>query len=342
MARRPLKKKEDIEAVPLDQSVELDLSDDPVVIVADDSKEEPPKKNGAAPKEPPVTEEDEEKVALRKQLEDLRNAEAEGRATLQRQIDEANRRAQELEQQNTQNEGQRLEAEYDSVLNAIAAAESEANAAAQAYDAAYNSGDGKAMAEAQRKISRAEARLERLEEGKVAIETRREAAKTTPDRKPTASSADPLEAHIAQLPDLAKNWIRGHREYMENQDKNMDLQMAHLKAMKAKITPYTQSYIEFVEEELGLRQKKVTTDDDPEDDPPEPPRRVSVSAPVSREVVSPSTGRATPQKITLTAEEREMARLSMPNVDPGEAEKIYAQEKLKLQRLKAQGHYQER
>lgn len=346
MAKRALRKKEDIEAVPLDQSVELDLSpDDPLVVVTDDTKDDkkPPKKNGADAAPVVQNEEpDEEKATLRKQLEDLRAAESATRAEYERQVQEANRRAQELEQQNSQHQNQQLEAEYDSVLNAIAAAESEANAAAQAYDAAYNAGDGKSMAEAQRKISRAEARLERLEDGKAAIEYRREVAKAEPARKPTAQAADPLEAHIAQLPDLAKNWIRSHREYMENQDKNTDLQMAHLKAVKAKITPYTQSYIEFVEEELGLRQKKVTTEEDLGDDPPEPTRRVSVSAPVSREVVSPSTGRATSQKVTLTAEEREIARLSMPNTDPGEAERIYAQKKLELQRLKAQGHYQER
>jgi len=66
-----------------------------------------------------------------------------------------------------------------------------------------------------------------------------------------------------------------------------------------------------------------------------------VSAPVSREIASPSTGRSTPQKVTLTAEERDIARQSMPGTDPGEAERIYAQQKLRLQEAKKQGHYRE-
>lgn len=343
MAKRPLKKKEDIEAVPLDQDVELDLSadDDPVVVVTNDGdKKEPPKKtNGHEP--PPAVQAEDDAAALRKQLDDLRAAENARNAELQRQVDEANRRAQELEQQSSQHQNQQLEAEYDSVLNAIAASESEANAAQAAYEKAAELGDYKAMGEAQRKISRAEARLESLDQGKAALEARREAAKTASPKK-DATNQDPFEQAIAQLPDAAKTWLRGHRDYMTDQRKNIKIQAAHFEVLDEGVQAYSPEYFESIETKLGLRQKKVTTDDDDNPDPEPPARRAPVSAPVSREVASPSTGRSTPTKITLTAEEREMARLSMPDTDPGEAEKIYAQNKLKLQQLKNSGHYSER
>lgn len=345
MAKKPLRTKEAIAAVPLDQPVDLDVSDDPIVdIVTDDADKSEPKKkvNGAELRaEPP--EPDDDAVALRKQLDDLKKAEETARNQAvehERRAQEAIRRAQELEQQNTQHQGQQLEAEYDSVLNAISASESEANAAQAAYEKAAELGDYKAMGEAQRKISRAEARLESLEQGKGALEARIETAKTiAKDRKDNPLTQDPFENAISALPDPAKNWLRGHREYMTDQRKNLKIQNAHFEVLDDGVTAYSPEYFVAIETKLGLRQAPKADDDDPDDTPPT--RRTPVSAPVSREVASPSTGKSTPTKVTLTAEEREMARLSMPNTDPGEAERIYAQQKLKLQQAKNAGHYRE-
>ena len=344
MAKKPLRTKEAIAAVPLDQPVDLDVSDDPIVdvLIDDDERPEPKKKlNGAELRADPP-EPDDDAADLRKQLDDLKKAEETARnqiAEHDRRAQEAMRRTQELEQQNSQHQTSQLEAEYDSVLNAISAAESDANAAQGVYEKAAEMGDYKAMGEAQRKISRAEARLENLEQGKDGLETRIETAKTAAkDRKDNPPAQDPFEGAIAQLPDPAKNWLRGHREYMTDQRKNLKIQNAHFEVLDDGVTAYSPEYFVAIETKLGLRQAPKTDDEDQEI---EPTRRTSVSAPVSREVASPSTGRATPTKVTLTAEEREMARLSMPNTDPGEAERIYAQQKLKLQQLKGQGHYKE-
>lgn len=341
MAKRPLKNKEDIEAVPIDQDVELELSDDPVVVVtSDDGTKKDKKANGHIE---PHSADAEDSAALLKQLEDLKRSEEAARtqsAEWERQAREAAQRAQELEQQNSQQQNQQLETEYDSVLNAINAAESEANAAQIAYEKAAEVGDYKAMGDAQRKISRAEARLEGLEQGKYAIESRREAIKAAPPKKETQIQADPFEQAIGQLPEAAKNWLRGHREYMTDSRKNIKIQAAHFDVLDEGVSAYSPEYFESLETKLGLRQKKLTTDDQDQDDPPS--RRTPVSAPVSRDPVSPSTGRSTStSKITLTAEQRQFAHTALSHLDPAEAEIEYAKQLMKLRQLKAQGHYQE-
>jgi hypothetical protein len=69
---------------------------------------------------------------------------------------------------------------------------------------------------------------------------------------------------------------------------------------------------------------------------PEPERRTPVSAPVSREIPSSTTGRPPSEtRVTLSAAEREHAKLA------GISEVEFARQKLKLQALKASGHYRE-
>ena len=65
-----------------------------------------------------------------------------------------------------------------------------------------------------------------------------------------------------------------------------------------------------------------------------------VSAPVHREAVSLSDGKAISRgSITLTAEQREVARKSMAHLPANEAERIYAQGLARLNAAKARGEY---
>ncbi|WP_027578545.1 hypothetical protein [Bradyrhizobium sp. Ai1a-2] len=100
---------------------------------------------------------------------------------------------------------------------------------------------------------------------------------------------------------------------------------------------------------LGLIDAATTMPEDiAERYAPEPQRRrpdMPIVAGVSRDVPSYSgqmQSRAT--QITLTPEERDIARRSFtdPNLSAGEKERMYAQNKVKLQRLRAQGLYPER
>ena len=72
-----------------------------------------------------------------------------------------------------------------------------------------------------------------------------------------------------------------------------------------------------------------------EPEPESNDRRIPVSAPVSREIPTGDLSPQSPSRVTLSAAEREHAKLA------GISEVEFARQKLKLQALKASGHYRE-
>ncbi len=78
----------------------------------------------------------------------------------------------------------------------------------------------------------------------------------------------------------------------------------------------------------------------PSSPPPSP--RIPMQAPVSRAAPGASGGHS-PTSITLTAEEREIARNSFSSdLTMEQRERLYAQNKAKLARMRADGSYPER
>ncbi|MGJ4939300.1 hypothetical protein ACQR1W_01900 [Bradyrhizobium sp. HKCCYLS1011] len=72
-----------------------------------------------------------------------------------------------------------------------------------------------------------------------------------------------------------------------------------------------------------------------------PRQHIPMAAPVSRTAPSAS-GRRDPGRITLSPEERDVARTSMSWLPPEQAEREYANNKAKLARMRDQGIYPER
>lgn len=74
--------------------------------------------------------------------------------------------------------------------------------------------------------------------------------------------------------------------------------------------------------------------------PTAPKRSIPVAAPVSREVPT-STGRRPdpPGRITLSPDERDIAVKSRPDLPPHQAERLYAENKIRLGQLRASGQY---
>lgn len=347
---RPLKKAEDIAAVPEDQPVLIDLSEDAAPAEkleaepVDDKKEvkDPPEKVEpevviAEPDDEPVVVDD-EKTALQKQIESLTKAEEESRkrvAALESERANAQREAQQHRDEATKYRSHAEQAQYDAILNAIDANKSEADSAQRDYEAAMADSNFKAAAEAQRRGQRAEAQIVRLEEGKDAFEARQKEQKDTPERP---AQTDPLEVSIANLPDPAKVWLRTHRDYMTDARKNAKIQALHWDVLDEGHKAFSQEYFDSLETHLGLRKapekEKPVVDDD--DDPPKQTKRTPiVSAPVTRDTPSLTTGRPSTDRVTLTPQQREAAKIS------GISEMDYAKQVLRLQQAKKEGHYSE-
>lgn len=251
----------------------------------------------------------------------------------QREKTEALRRAQEREAEIGRLQEQTTSSQAEAINAALAAAQAEAESAERDIEAAASLGDAKAQAEAYRKLSRAEARIISLENGKEALERE---IKSRPEPKPTPQvQDDPLEK--LNLPQLAKDWLRKHPEFLHDPRKNAKIQTLHYDVVDEGYAPYSKDYFEMMEQKLGMRKAPVKAeepdyeeDDEVEDN--QSTRRTIVSAPPSRETPS-SSGARDGGRVRLTNLEKEAARMS------GISEEEYAKNKLKLIKLKSEGNY---
>ena len=332
---KPMRTAEEIAAVPETEPVLIELTTessgvappgaDPELKAA--SVEIPADKSSPAP----------EKVAepespLQKQLDALKAAEAEAQRQLAESrareaaaINAANQRGEALYQA----ENAREQAQYDAVLNAIGAAQAEADKAQDDLAAAMAEQDFRKAAEAQRRLSIATTRQVQLEDGKAAFEARAEQPRHEPLR--AAPTVDPIDA-MSHLSPKQKTWLKSHREVQSDNAQLARLGAAHWDALKEGHQQDSDGYFQVLEERLGYRQAVRA-----EAKEPEPQRRsVPMSAPVSRDAPSLSTGRPTTTRVELTAAQREAARIS------GVDDVTYARNLLRLNSLKQQGHYQER
>jgi hypothetical protein len=107
------------------------------------------------------------------------------------------------------------------------------------------------------------------------------------------------------------------------------LQGAHAEAVDLNLQPGTQKYFDHLETRLGYKQPEADEESEEVDE-----RAQIVSAPPSRQATNPSSGRPSGTRITLTPEQREIARMS------GISEIDYAKGLQKLNELNSNGGYQ--
>ena len=266
-------------------------------------------------------------VLLQKQIEDLKKSEQIQRDRAEKAESERQQalvRAQERENQVAQFQKEAQSSQYDAISSALAAATAEAEKAQQDIENAIANGDARMQADAYRRLARAETNILRLEDGKTAIEAQAKAAPVQQQQQP---QIDPFEARIAQLPDMAKRWLRNHPDYLNDTRKNAKIQSLHWDVVDEGHEPFSTAYFESLEDHLGLRGEQSVNQQQ------QPAQRSNiVSAPVSREVPTGGGNRST-SKITLTAMQKEAAKMS------GISETDYAKQLIKFNELKANGQY---
>lgn len=277
-------------------------------------------------------EEDEATLRLQKQIEELKKSEELQRnaaAEANRQREEALRQAQAQQERLRQLEKEAQDSEEVAIGAALAAAKAESDKAQADLTAALNAGDNAAAGEAQRRLARAEARAVSLESGKDEIEQRKKAPPPPPQPEYRSQNNDPVDQF--NLPPPEKQWLREHRDFLTDQRKWNAMQYISQKLALDGIRPGDSRFLPQFEDGLrkeGALPKMETEVEEEEVEREEPVReRRIVSAPVSRETSS-SRSRS---KITLTPQEREMARLS------GITEVEYAKQKQKLRDLQETG-----
>ncbi len=176
-------------------------------------------------------------------------------------IREANRAREEVRSARTEV----ADRELDTVVSGIAAAQAEAEKAESDYAAAAESGDFRKMAEAQRRVARAEAKLGRLDEAKADLEVRRagdgrvrsDESRPRAETRPAdrASPDDPVEAIAGNLSPRSADWVRKHREVAATQKSWAKVMAAHHDALANDLAPDSDAYFSHVEQFIGLKDK---------------------------------------------------------------------------------------
>jgi len=192
----------------------------------------------------------EESEGLRKRAED-----AERRAA------DAAKRAQEADERAAVAGKGTIEAKTAAITNSIDALSGKLAAHKQSIARAHEAGDFAAVADATVELTKVQAQLMQLEEGKSALaeEARRPAPKPQPSSE--------IEAQLQGVPQKSADWLRAHPEYLTDSGKQRKVLAAHQLAVINDIVPESDTYFRFIEEQVGLRQKaRPTADDDGDDD----------------------------------------------------------------------------
>ena len=205
------------------------------------------------------------------------------------------------------------------INNAISSTQQETGYLKAGYREAMATGDYDRAAEIQQRMSDNAARLLQLENGKDALE--RQAKQVAPQYQ---QPMDPVEALAAQLSPRSAAWVRANPQFATDQRLFQKMIAAHNLALADGLQPDTDDYFATVEETLRIRRPEPTYEDPMAQSATVTQKRAAPpAAPVSRG--GNGTG-SNPNRVTLSAAEREMAQMM------GMTNQEYAQNKLSLQK----------
>lgn len=303
MPLRALKTDEEISAIPLDQEILIEL---PSATIDEPDIPEP--------KTPKRTEPDAGAKTLQEQLEAAQAAQRasdERAARAERDATEARRLASEREREATEARARSASLEGDVISGGLSAAQAERDAAKQEFKRAFDAGDPDAMANAQSRMGRAEAKILTYEAGAAEIAERREAPAESQQQQTRQAPADPMAA-IDTNPNLfaeEKVWLKAHPDAVTDTKRNNELVVAYERALRQGLVRGTPDYFAYLNEFMGY-EKPANNQSNQE-------RDRQVQAPPSRNDRG-SDGRPSNSTVSLSPEERKMA------AELGVSEKSYA------------------
>jgi hypothetical protein len=229
-----------------------------------------------------------------------------------RQIDEVTRVARQNGEMARSAVTEKADSDLTLVTQAIASHTRDLDILEETYAVHMANGDFSAAAKAQREMARTSAELLQLEQGKAAMEAqpKTEVRTPTPPGGYGTPSNDPVEAMARSMerpPDGGKAsprsamWIREHPEFARDPRLTQRMLAAHNLAVTDGHQVDTDEYFEAVEKVLGLRL--------PGETPPAPEPRAPARTPRETQPPPASARSASPtgKRITLTAEQREIA-----------------------------------
>ena len=235
------------------------------------------------------------------------------------------------------------QAQFDSVVNALAARQNEITALQASYQDAIARGDHVGAGQINDKMLDAKMDIRDLQNGKGEWEREFERRRRSPQPQQQFQQApQSVQQTVDQIPGLLpteRQWLLNHPDVVNDQYLADQCRAAVAYATRQGFERGSDEYFEAIEERLGFDsegEQPVYDEDDMMSEPaPAPPRR-RYAAPPSRS--APGSGYrsgGSEDQIVLTPDQRMAAKIS--NVD----EYTYAQGVRRLRELKKQGHYGE-
>jgi hypothetical protein len=317
---RPVKaEKQETATPPLFEATEKSASEEPFEQEVEEEVVEPQPKPSV---EEPKSEEskDDAALALQKQIDELRKSEDLNR----KRAEQAEIQARQYHEQVEQHRRDAMVANEQTVVSGVDAANAAIEKALSDIKNARNDGDMAAELEAQRRFNRAEIQLDRWESAKEEVETRKKAP--PPQQQPQHALGSDAEINSWNVPERGRTWAKEHRDWVTEPAKRDKMARFTAYLVQSGVSMESDEFYSRLEAEIGIKKP----DAQPE---PKPERTPIVSAPVSREVPSASGQRAGNGKTTLSAAEKEAAKMS------GVTEVEYARQKIKLAQMRADGTY---
>lgn len=233
---------------------------------------------------------------------------------------DAERRAQQANNQINKAYQEVKDTNYQLVTNAIETVKSRAEMLKNAYRESMSVSDFDKAADIQQAMIENDRQLSDLKRGEKALKEQMEEAAAQKSKPVAPPAADPVEQMAQAVSPASAKWLRDNRDALKDERNIRKMFRAHEDAMDDGIAPDTPEYFEFIEERIGIR--KVA------EEAPEP--LSAASAPTPRKSVSPpaapvSRGNGTrPGVVRLTREQAETAKMM------GMSEKEYATAMLAL------------
>lgn len=202
--------------------------------------------------------------------------------------------------------------------NAIQARNAAKEALRRDYVAARESGDYAKEAEVNDKLSRLNAELVTLEQGKQQAEAEFKAQQDAAKRPQPQQFASPVDEFLARtgIRGRSERWIRRNPQVVENPDR---LAAIHQDSLSQGIEPESDAYFEFFERKLGMRKDEPVNghSHDTREEERQPRHALAaVSAPPSRRNTRVSG--ANDDHVDMTPEMRKAAQIA------GVSDEVYA------------------
>lgn len=308
---KPIKDEKELAAVPLDEPVLVEL--EPPATGAEpetDARSEPERE--AKPDTDGVE-------ALKTQLkaaEDASQRDRERAAAAERDAKTARDEAARLKTANGDTEKELL-------TSSLASAQAEEAAAKAAFKTAFEAGDADGMADAQGKIGRAAAKVLNFE-GAVASFDEAAAAEPEPKTEPQVDIVTAIDRDPNLMP-KERDWLKEHTQVLTDPKINRELSVGYDRALAKGFKRGSEGYFKFLDEFMGFAKEPPARTDEQDDDTDNTERASIVSAPVSRDSRSVSTGKPLTTQIKLNPDQRQLAR------DMGLTDAAYARGVQKLE-----------